>query len=106
MYSYSNSQKSCESLNIIFNKVLGDELIYRVILPNDKLDSSFMILIFSNEGQAIRFSDSLISRYTCDTSGIYRIGLSIVVNDINTKNNIINKSLNLYNSHGFNNIST
>lgn len=74
-YSYEPEDHESEEVDKALTKILGD-VLYRVILNPD-----FIVIIFKDEAESKNFMKSKVSNFVCDTSGIIRIGLSVVITD-------------------------
>lgn len=98
MYRYDHMSEMDESLWMVFNSYLGDDVIYRVSYPS----SDRLILIFTSEDEMNKFRSKHLSKFTCDISSMTYIGLTLIISDRMKIQSIITKVANDYKAKNLN----
>lgn len=93
MYDYRDKNDSCKILNEVLNHSLGGDYIYRVFF--DKYMQELR-LTFNSLELLEDFMSRHVSKYTCDTSSLVTVGLTVFVTDSYISKQLIDKSIKRY----------
>lgn len=82
------------------NFYLGDEYVYRVNMTDE-----YLALTFYDESMANEFLAKSVSKFTCDTSSLFRNGLTIFIGDFFIRNRLLNNCIKFYEKYNAENSS-